>query len=216
VAKNKRALMLTSWASCSPSAWTGRSDGSLPYDAQGSPWAIGLDMTPAPGQTWRPSHGQKYASVCHSAVTSASDANHATAVANAKTRILDWLFVAAPRVASTGSNSTSSAVCYNCSSATFTMGSACPTGEIDDTATSGNKGPGIDVVGVCKHPGFFDGDDHAIALSEVTVTNGSTCNGTYKWKQAHDPNNSHNATFWWKTRSERTAGPDLIASLPAS
>src|SRR5512139_422824 len=42
VAKNKRAMMLTSWASCSPSAWTGRSDGSLPYDAQGSPWAIGL------------------------------------------------------------------------------------------------------------------------------------------------------------------------------
>jgi hypothetical protein len=173
-------------------------------------------MTPAPGQTWRPSHGQKYASVCHSAITSASDGNHATAVANAKTRILDWLFVAAPRVASTGSNATSSSVCCNCSSATFTMGSACPTAEIDDTATSGNKGPGIDVVGVCKHPGFFAGDDHAIALSEFAVTNGSTCNGTYRWKQAHDPNNNHNATFWWKTRSERTAGPDLIASLPTS
>jgi hypothetical protein len=161
-------------------------------------------------------HADHPALVCHSAITSASDANHATAVANAKTRILDWLFVAAPRVASTGSNSTSSAVCYNCFSPTFTMGSACPAGETDDTATNGNKGPGIDVVGVCKHPGFFDGDDHAIALSELTVTNGSTCNGSYKWKQAHDPNNNHNATFWWKTRSERTAGPDLIASLPAS
>ena len=124
--------------------------------------------------------------------------------------------MAAPRVAATGSNSTASAVPYNGFSSTFTMGSACPAGEVDDTATSGTKGPGIDVVGVCKHPGFFDGDDHSIAASEFTVTNGATCNGTYKWKQAHDSNNSHNATFWWKTRSERAAGPDLIGSLPGS
>jgi hypothetical protein len=44
---------------------------------------------------------------------------------------------------------------------------------------------------------------------------GATCNGTYRWKQAHDASNNHNATFWWKTRSERVAGPALIASLPA-
>jgi len=213
VAKNKRALMLTSWASCSPAAWTGWSDGSLPYDAQGSPWSVGLDMTPAPGQTYRPSHGQKYGSFCHSAIDHSSDANHAAALAAAKTRILDWLFTAAPRVAATGSNSTSSPVAYNHFSSTFTMGSTCPSGEVDDTVTQGTKGPGIDVVGVCKHPGFFDGDDHAIALAEFTVTNGTTCNGTYKWKQAHDSNNSHDATFWWKTRSERSGGPALVGTL---
>src|SRR5438105_10880326 len=93
------------------------------------------------------------------------------------------------------------------------MGSACPSGEVDDIVTQGTKGPGIDVVGVCKHPGFFDGDDHAIDLAEFTVTNGATCNGTYKWKQAHDSNNSHDATFWWRTRSERSGGPALVGPL---
>src|SRR5207237_1364879 len=61
--------------------------------------------------------------------------------------------------------------------------------------------------------GFFDGDDHAIDLAEFTVTNGATCNGTYKWKQAHDSNNSHDATFWWRTRSERSGGPALVGPL---
>ena len=121
VAKNRRALMLTSWASCSPAAWTGWSDGSLPYDAQASPWALGLDMTPAPGQTYRPSHGQKYGSFCHSAIDHSGDANHAAALTAAKTRILDWLFTAAPRVAVTGSNSTSGSIAYNQFSSTFTM-----------------------------------------------------------------------------------------------
>ena len=51
-------------------------------------------------------------------------------------------------------------------------------------------------------------------ILEFTVTNGAACNGTYKWKQAHDPNNSHAADFWWKTRSLRAAGPELLASLP--
>jgi hypothetical protein len=94
------------------------------------------------------------------------------------------------------------------------MGASCPSGEVDDTVTTGTKGPGIDVVGVCRHPGFLDGDDHAVALGELTVTNGTTCNGTYRWQQAHDSNNSHAGVFWWKTRSLRQAGPDLIAGLP--
>ena len=149
-------------------------------------------------------------------MTSAGDPNHAAAVSAAKQRILDWLFVAAPRVAATGSNSTSAAVSYGSFSSTYTMGSACPTNEVDDTTTSGTKGLGIDLVGVCKHPGYFDGDDHAIVMSEFTVTNGTTCNGSYKWKQAHDTRNPHNATFWWKTRSLRSAGTDLLSTLPTS
>jgi hypothetical protein len=207
--------MLTSWGSCSPSAWTGRSDGSLPYDAQASPWAVGLDMTPAPGETWREAHGQRYGAFCHSDITNASSGNHTAARNAARDRLLDWLFVAAPRVAAMGTNSTPS-LGFNQSTPNFTMGSSCPAGEVDDTVTQGTKGAGIDVVGVCRHPGFFDGDDHAIAASEFTVTNGATCNGTYRWTQAHDSSNNHAAAFWWKTRSLRSAGPDLLGSLPTN
>jgi pimeloyl-ACP methyl ester carboxylesterase len=215
VAINRRALMLTSWGSCSPAAWTGRSDGTLPYDAQASPWAVGLDMTPAPGETWREVHGQRYGDFCHSAITDASNGSHTAARNAARDRILDWVFVAAPRVAAMGTNSTSS-LAINQSTGNFTMGSTCPSGEVDDTVTQGTKGPGIDVVGVCRHPGFFDGDDHAIASSEFTVTNGAACNGTYRWTQTHDSSNSHAASFWWKTRAVRATGPELLGTLPTS
>lgn len=206
VAKNKRALMLISTASCSPSLWTGWSDGPLPFDAQGSPYAVGTQMTPAPGQTWRPAHGIKYASVCHSAIVDPSIAGHATAVANAKTRILDWLFVSAPRVAATGSISTSTSIAYNASTPEYAIGSSCPVNEKDE---------GLEVAGVCKHPGYFDGDDHAIASGELTLTNGSTCNGSFHWTQRHDSNNNHAATFWWKTRS-LPLSTSLLGSLPAN
>ena len=95
------------------------------------------------------------------------------------------------------------------------MGAACATGEKDDNLTAGTKGTGIDIAGNCKHGGYFDGDDHAVAMGEITVTsNGSTCNGSYNWKQAHDSSNSHAATLTWKTRSLPVAGPDLVATLP--
>ncbi len=183
VAQQKRALMLTGWGSCSPSLWTGRSDGSLPYDAQASPLAVGLDLTPAPGETWRPSHGELYGPFCHSALTN-SGGQHVAARDAARQRLLDWLFVAAPRVANSGTNATAS-LGNNQFSATFAMGSACPAGSVDDTVTSGTKGLGVDVVGVCHHPGFFDGDDHAVAMSEISVTNSSACNVPT------------NGQFWW-------------------
>ncbi len=70
---------------------------------------------------------------------------------------------------------------------------------------------------MCKHPGFFDGDDHPVAASEITVlSNGPTCNGSYRWQQAHDSNNNHAATFWWKTRSLYADGPDLLNHLAAT
>lgn len=215
VATNRRALMLTSWGSCSPALWTGRSDGTLPYDAQASPLAVGLDMTPAPGETWRQAHGQRLGAFCHSDITDPSKGNHVAVRTAVRDRLLDWLFVAAPRVAASGTNTTPS-IGYQQQTGSFTMGGACPAGEVDDTVTQGTNGPGVDVVGVCRHPGFFDGDDHAIASGEFTVTNGATCNGSYRWRQAHDEDNPHAAAFWWKTRSLRAGAPDLLAALPTS
>jgi hypothetical protein len=202
VANNKRALMLISYASCSPSLWTGYSDGPLPYDAQGSPASTGIQMTPAPGQTWRPSHGVKYGSFCHSAITSASQTGHAEAVSAAKTRILNWIFQSAPRTAAQGSVTTTT-LSYNTSSPVYSVGGTCGTGQIDS---------GISVTGVCKHPGYFDGDDHVVAASELTITDGTSCNGTFKWTQKHDSSNSHAAVLWWKTYS-LPASRDLIGTL---
>jgi hypothetical protein len=72
--------------------------------------------------------------------------------------------------------------------------------------------PQVQVVGVCKHPGLFDGDDHAIT-NGFTVTAGTTCNGAFRWSQVHDSGHSHNATFFWQTRS-RPADGGLLAILP--
>lgn len=202
VAQNKQALMLTSFASCSPSLFTGNTDGPLPFDAQGSPKAVGLDTTPAPGQTFRPSHGEKYGSFCHSAVVAPSVSGHATAVQNAKNRIFDWIFVRASWVAGSGTIETSS-ISFNQTTPSFAIGGTCPAGQGDG---------GARVVGRCKHPGFFDGDDHAIASSEISVTDGATCNGSVRWSQRHDSNNKHAATLWWKTYSVPT-GAGLVEAL---
>jgi hypothetical protein len=206
VVRNKRALMLNSWASCSPSLWTGNSDGPLPFDAQGSGLAVGTGMTPAAGQTWRPSHGVKYGSFCHSAIVDPGISGHAQAVAAARDRLLEWIFRSSPRVSETGSLTTSTSIAYGSSTSTYGIGAACPAGEKDE---------GLEVVGVCKHPGYFDGDDHAIAAGEVTLTNGAGCTGAFKWTQKHDSSNKHAATFWWKTRS-LPVDTSLLATLPAN
>ena len=52
VGQHKRSRVLISTTSCSPSLWTGNSDGSLPFAAGGSPFSFGLNMTPAAGQTF--------------------------------------------------------------------------------------------------------------------------------------------------------------------
>ncbi len=205
VGQHKRSRVLISWASCSPSLWTGNSDGALPYAAEGSPFSAGLDMTPAPGKTFTVAYGERYGSFCHSTITSGGDANHAAAVAAAKARIEDLLFTSATRVDAQGTISTSSPVPFNGSTPTFSVGGACPAGDVAIN-------PQVQVVGVCKHPGLFDGDDHAIA-NGFTVTNGTGCAGAFRWAQIHDSNNSHNATFFWQTRS-RLADGGLITTLP--
>jgi hypothetical protein len=205
VARNKRALMLTSWASCSPSLWTGRSDQALPWDAQGSAYALGTGMTPAPGETWRPAHGLQYGGFCHSDITGSGPQSE-QAVNEARNKIIEWIFDSAPAVSETGSNTTDASIAFGASTKTFAVGTCCPAGEADSD---------LEVVGVCKHPGFFDGDDHPIDPKEFTVTNGPNCTGEFSWTQNHDRDNRHAATFWWKTHSQ-PAGKSLLSTLPAN
>jgi pimeloyl-ACP methyl ester carboxylesterase len=205
VGQHRRSRVLTAWGSCSPSLWTGNSDGALPYAAQGSPFSPFLDMAPAAGQTFTVAYGRRFGAFCHSTITSGGDANHAAAVASARSQIEDLIFTSAVRVDQTGTISTSSPVPFNGSTPTFSAGGACPSG---DTAIS----PVVQVVGVCKHPGLFDGDDHPIA-NGFTVTDSTGCAGAFRWAQIHDSNHSHNATLFWQTRS-RPADGGLIATLP--
>ena len=197
VAQMKHGLALTSWASCSPSLWTGYTDGSLPYDAQASVMMPGLDMTPGPGQTWRPSHGVRYGGFCHSDITNVSHSSHGDAVAAATSQILDFLFVRAPRVVSQGALTTPEEW-FGQGTPFYSVGAAaCPVGE---------QSAGLEVVGACRHPGYFDGDDHPVSSSEVVQSSDSTCGGTFQWTQAHDTDNPHDADFAWKTLSQRPGG----------
>jgi len=205
VGQHKRSRVLISTASCSPSLWTGNSDGSLPLAAEGSPWSVGLNMTPAAGQTFTVAYGRNYGAFCHSTVTNGNDANHAAAVASAKANLVDLIFHAAVRVDQQGTISTASAVPFNGSTPVFAVGGACPAGDA-------GIAPQVQVVGVCKHPGLFDGDDHAIT-NGWSVGNGAACNGTFRWSQIHDSHNSHAATFYWQTRSTPVDG-GLLAILP--
>jgi pimeloyl-ACP methyl ester carboxylesterase len=196
VARNKRSLVLISTGSCSPSLWTGHNDGSLPFAAQGSPFSVGLSMTPSAGQRYTVAYGRTYGGpFCHSSITSGGDPQHAAAVNGARARIYEFLFSFAPRVVAQGTNVTSP-VPYRSSSATFHVGAACPSGEV---------ALGMQVVGSCRHPGFFDGDDHPINGAEFTIAN-AACAASYRWTQNHDPNNPHAGEFFWQTRSQLSAG----------
>jgi hypothetical protein len=206
VAQNKHALGLISRNSCSPALWTGESDGSLPYAAQASPFIQGLNMTPAPGQRYTVAYGRNYGSYCHSAISNGNDPNHAAAITNAKARLFEMLFTNAYRVVQQGTQATAAPVPYQGWTPLYSISAACPGGE---TAIN----PQVQVVGVCRHPGYFDGDDHAIQQG-WNVFVGAGCGGAYKWTQIHDPNNSHNAFFYWQTRSRLSEG-GLITILPS-
>src|SRR6185503_2596099 len=122
VGQNKRSRVLISQTSCSPSLWTGNSDGSLPFAAQGSPFSVGVNMTPAAGQTFTVAYGRNYGAFCHSTITSGSDANHTAAVSAARTQIEDLIFTSATRVDQQGTVSTASAVPFNGSTPAFSVG----------------------------------------------------------------------------------------------
>jgi hypothetical protein len=210
VATNKRALMLISSGSCSPSLWNGVSDGSLPIDAQGSAAAVGLELAPLAGGAFRPAHGERYGNFCHSAIDSITKSEHSAAVTAAKKRILDFLFVAAPKTAASGELEIAS-LGKNESSSTLVlgMGTSCGAGSVSDGLSQSTSAPGIDIAGVCKHPGFADGDSHVLNPAELTVTGEPECKGTVKWTQKHD-DNRHAATLHWKTRALSETAPAVI------
>ncbi|ACY18678.1 hypothetical protein [Haliangium ochraceum] len=195
VAANKHALMLSSYASCSPSLFAGNTDGSLPFDAQASPGAVGVHATAAPGKTLRPAHGVNYGSFCHSAIVAPHIAGHEQAVRSASEHILRWLFVEAERVAEAGTITTEP-IAFERSSPTFALGAECPAAHADG---------GVDVAGRCHHPGYFDGDDHAIDPAELSIDDGPACDASLRWTQRHH-GNRHAATLWWKTYSLPTGG----------
>ena len=200
VAQHKRALMLVASGSCSPSLFTQVTDGTLPIDAQASPFAVGMHMTPIGGRTYRPAHGTVYGSFCHSDITGGP--RHGAAVSAAQGQILDWLFASAPRVSAWGTVN-QGALSYNHATAELAVGGACPTGEADGS---------VAVAGVCRHPGWFDGDDHPISSSELSVQNGASCRGSFHWTQHHDTSHSHAAILTWKTTSVLPGG-GLVSAL---
>lgn len=193
VAINKQALTLTSANDCGVAAFHGAGDGALPLDAQASPRAVGMEMMAGPGDTYRPSHGQNYGAFCHSAIDSPGNPQHADAVAAAREHIIDWLFTDARRVAGHGPIDVPS-LAHGESSAAFALGApgGCPADHNDDE---------LEVVGSCRHPGLFDGDDHPIDSAEFEVTDGSACDGTLTWSQLHDTDNRHAGELYWKSYS---------------
>jgi len=208
VAENKSTMMLTAWASCSPSLWTGYNDGDLPWAAQGSPHAVGTSMAPAAGTTYLPAHGQFYGAFCHSDITDASHANHTAAVNAATSQIVTWLFTSARKVVASGSLKTP-VISYGNKTPVYPTGGSCPAGTVNDTF--------VTVVGDCSHPGLFDGNDHPVSQypTELTIPPASNCSSTFQWEQHHDSNNGHAATFWWKTYSHPPSG-GLIGTLSAN
>ena len=205
VGQHKRSRVLISSADCSPSLWNGASDSAVPLAAEGSPFSLGLNMTSAPGATFTVAFGHHYGAFCHSTITSGGDAKHAMAVASAKAELVDLLFHAATRVDQQGTISTASAIPFNGKTPVFAVGGACPAGELAIA-------PPLAVVGTCRHPGLFDGDDHAIA-NGFAIAPGTACNGSFTWSQIHDPNNPHAAQFWWQTRSNPADG-GLVSIVP--
>jgi len=204
VATHKRALALISWADCSPSGWTGQNDKSLPLRAQGSPDVAGMTMTPIQGGTYAPAHGVLYGNFCHSDPTSRSAAAHEAAVAAAMDHVLDWVFVAAPRVANPGLGAQTidiDPLPAGIWSSAISRGEGCPVGEIDAGVP--------EVAGTCIHPG---GSDHPMDEHDmVETTDGPDCTGSVRWQHLH-ADDMHPARLWMKAYAQPPDG-GLVATL---
>ncbi|HET6584099.1 MAG TPA: hypothetical protein VFG69_11635 [Nannocystaceae bacterium] len=204
VAAEKHALALIAWGQCSPSIWTGENDKSLPLRAQGSANLAGMTMTPIKGGSFAPAHGVLYGNFCHSDPTSRSSPAHDAAVAAAMDRVLDFVFVAAPRVANLGGGAQTIDVDPRPAetwSSPIARGDGCGAEEVDAGAP--------EVVGSCIHPG---GSDHPMDEHDmVETTDGPDCTGSVRWQHLHT-DEMHAARLWMKTYSRPAAG-GLVETL---
>ncbi len=203
VAANKHALALIGWADCSPSLWTGQNDKSLPLRAMGSPDVAGMTMTPIRDGQQAPAHGILYGNFCHSDVTSSSSAAHDAAIAAAMDRVLDFVFVAAPRVANRGLDAQAIEIDPlpdGVWSSFVDRGDGCGD-ELD-------AGP-PEVAGSCIHD---DADDHAMNDEDVVeVMDGRDCTGSARWQHLHQ-DEMVSAKLWLKAYSQ-PAGGGLVSTL---
>lgn len=193
VATNRHSLLLTSVVTddrCGKSPWKEPSDQTLPTRAQGTPAGVGLHVLSDRDGVYRPSHGIPYGEFCHSDITRSGSSRHVEAVQNATARIETWLFDEEPRVV----NTTSESQTYDtptldnlATSDPYTFAPGCPLGTFSG---------GLDVVGNCHHPGYYDGDDHAMYPEQLIYTFDGRCGGTVRWKNIHD--HKHSGTMWFK------------------
>ncbi len=208
VATNRHSLILTSVVDddrCGTSVWKEPSDQTLPTRAQGSPASVGLGIVADRDGVFRPSHGIPYGSFCHSDITNGNSPRHAEAVTNASTLIEQWLFDAARRVV----NTTPESQTYDTptlsnltTSDPYTFAPGCPIGTF--------SGGALDLVGNCHHPGYSDGDDHAMYPEQLLATFDGRCGGTVRWKNVHD--HPHAGTVWFKSYAYEPLG-GLLTTL---
>lgn len=203
VAANKHALALIGWGDCSPSLWTGQNDKSLPLRAQGSPDVAGMNMTPIRDGQQAPAHGVLYGNFCHSDVTSSSSAAHDAAIAAAMDRVLDFVFVAAPRVANRGLEAQTIEIDplpAGVWSSFVDRGDGCGD-EVDAGAP--------EVAGSCIHE---DADDHAMDEHDVVeIMDGRDCTGSARWQHLHD-GDMVSAKLWLKAHAVPVGG-GLVSTL---
>jgi hypothetical protein len=208
IARERHALSLVSWGSCSPSVWGGENDKSLPLRAQSSPLVPGMTMTPAPGDTYAPAHGLLYGHFCHSDVTGRSSPRHGDAVSAATNEIVRWLFDAAPRVVSSDNPDRAIAIPEldsNVASPAVGAAGPCPEGRADYGKP--------DVAGVCTHHGLFDHDHVFNASNRIDVTDGAACDGAVSFSHLH-AGQRHGARLWMKLYSVPEGG-GLLSTLEA-
>jgi len=117
-----------------------------------------------------------------------------------------WLFDAAPRVADSrdpGAPFTFSAVAAGAFTPTATAAGPCG----PERGVSGAP----EVVGVCVHPGSFDGDDHPFDATTLVETSGEACASSARFTHRH-ADEKHAARLWMKVYSIPLGG-GLLSTL---
>ncbi|MBX3226545.1 MAG: hypothetical protein KIT84_32210 [Labilithrix sp.] len=209
LARERHVLSLVSASSCIPGFWEGANDQALPLQAQSSPWSPGLTLTPALGKTYAPAHGTFYGEFCHPDVVDRGSAKHVAAVTAASSAIVEWLFDAAPRVVASAEASPDdpyeiAPLAAGVLSAPLAVAGACPEGR--------HAMGKVDVAGLCRHPGFANGNDHPFdASNPIALDLGAQCDATLRVAHGH-AGKRHAMRVWTKSYSLPEGG-GLVSTL---